>query len=239
MNKIAQRIIFYLLLVPTSISGLLADNFDSLMSLVEMKYSTVQDYECIFSKTEYINGDYYSWKDVIYKHQRPDKYYLKWTNGFYEGSEVVYAGKKYNYQMVGHLGGILNLKNFYLDPKGSIAMTKNRHSIFESDLGYIIQMIRKNLEHSKSQNVGKIHFINDIVLNHKRTSKFKAEFPANKGFYGNRIYIYLDKSLLLPVKFEVYDWNGILIESYSFFNLKINTGLKELEFDISNKLYNF
>jgi hypothetical protein len=153
--------------------------------------------------------------------------------------ELIYSGKKYNYQIKGHLGGLLNLMNFNIDPKGSIAMKLSRHPIFESDLGFIIKLMRKNLLAAKEQNMQNIEFVKELQINKKSALLFTAEFPENKGFYGHKIYIYLDKDLFLPVKFDVYDWNNKLIGAYSFANLKINIGMTYLDFDIDNELYGF
>lgn len=230
---------FAFLIAFLTYSQLPAYNLDSLMIIVEAKYAKIHDYTCIFSKKELIDGDYYSAQNIIYKYRKPDNYYMKWTEGNLQSAEIIYAGKKYNYKMRGHLGGILNLKNFDVDPKGSIAMKNNRHSIFESSLGFVIQLMRKNLQLAKKYNVGKIELLKEVVLNNRKTTAFKAEFPENKGFYGHVIHIYLDNLLSLPVKFDVFDWNHKLIESYTYLNIKLNPGLKDIDFDADNKDYNF
>ncbi len=234
---IFKVLIFLLVLFPAV--DLAAYNLDSLMNIVELKYAEVKDYTCKLSKIELIEGDYVSWNNVIYKHRKPDNYYMKWTDGMMDGSEIIYAGKKYKNKLTGHLGGILNIKNFDLDPNSPLVKKMSRHSILESDLGFTIQLMRRNLQKAKSLGVGKIDYIKDMTFNNRRVNLFKAEFPANKGFYGHSIFIYLDKLLVLPVKFEVYDWQNTLIESYTFSNLKINVGLKEIDFDTKNKSYNY
>ena len=239
MSKITLSILFIIMYALISFISIKAYDLDSAMNVVEAQYSKVKDYICEFSKEEYHDGDYVHWQNVIYKFRKPDNYYIKWTEGSMEGTEIIYAGKKYNYNLKGHLGGLLNLMNFELDPRGSIAMRNSRHSIFESSIGFLIQLMKDNIKEAKNQNTGKIEFIKVVKLSERNTKLYKAEFPPDKRFYGHIIYIYLDEQLNLPLKFVVYDWNKKLTESYIISGLRINVGLKDIDFDIENNSYDF
>jgi len=239
MRMTSYKILFAFLIAFIPNKQIYAFDLDSAMKIVEAKYATVNDYTCNFSKEEYHDGEYVQWKNVIFKYRKPDNYYIKWTEGSMEGTEIIYAGKKYNYKMKGHLGGILNLLNFDIDPLGSIAMRNSRHSIFESSIGFLIKLMKDNIKEAKNQNTGKIEFIKIVKLNNRVAELYKAEFPVDKGFYGHIIYIYLDNLLNLPVKLVVYDWNKNLTESFIISNLKINVGLKDIDFDAENNSYEF
>lgn len=239
MKKILNFILFVLLLACIPYSGIRAYDLDSAMKIVEAKYATMNDYTCTMAKKELVDGEYISWQKVIYKYKKYDNYYMKWTEGSQEGMEVIYAGKKYDYKLKAHLGGYMNLMNLSIDPKGSTAMKKSRHPITESHLGFTIQLMKNSLQKAKNEKGCKIEFVKEQTLNKRNVKLYKAEFPPNKGFYGHSIYIYLDDLLNLPVKFDVYDWNDKLLESYTFSDMKINVGLKDIDFDIENKAYNF
>ncbi len=226
-------------MAPALSVNLQAYDLDSLMTVVEAKYAQVRDYTCTMAKKELVDGDYVSWKNVTYKHRKSNNYYMKWTEGSMAGMEVIYAGKKYNNKIKSHLGGLLNVKNFDLDPKGTLAMKDNRHSILESDLGFTIQLMKKNLQNAKKLKVGKIEYLKDATVSGRNTMLFKAVFPSGMGFFAATIFIYIDKSLVLPVKFDIYDWDKKLLESYTFSNMKVNTGLKDIDFDINNEEYSF
>jgi outer membrane lipoprotein-sorting protein len=239
MKKILNFILFVFLFVNIPCTVIWSYDLDSAMKIVEAKYATMNDYTCSMAKKELVEGEYISWQKVIYKYKKYDNYYMKWTEGSQEGMEVIYAGKKYDYKMKVHLGGYLNLMNLSLDPKGATAMQKSRHPITESHLGFTIQLMRNSLQKAKNDKECKIEFIKAQSLNNRNVKIYKAEFPQNKGFYGHCIYIYLDDLYSLPVKFDVYDWNDKLLESYTFSDIKINVGLKDIDFDIYNKAYNF
>ena len=57
--------------------------------------------------------------------------------------------------------------------------------------------------------------------------------------------IYLDDQLNLPIRYEAYDWpdqpgdKPVLLEEYTYVNLKINQGLTDADFDVHNPQYGF
>lgn len=56
--------------------------------------------------------------------------------------------------------------------------------------------------------------------------------------YGDKMILYIDKKLLLPVLVKVHDPQG-LYESYEFYNLQVNPKLSSLDFSKANPSYNF
>ncbi len=51
--------------------------------------------------------------------------------------------------------------------------------------------------------------------------------------------------LNVPIRYESYDWptekggEPILVEEYTYLNLKLNNGLTDLDFDVNNPKYQF
>jgi hypothetical protein len=62
-------------------------------------------------------------------------------------------------------------------------------------------------------------------------------------FYIARIFV--DNELMVPVHYEAYDWPKklgdapVLLERYTYTNLKLNPGLTDADFDPKNPQYNF
>ena len=60
-----------------------------------------------------------------------------------------------------------------------------------------------------------------------------------------RVRVYIDRDLGLPVRFEAYDWPANpqatpeLMEEYTYTDIKLNVGLSDGDFDVSNKTYAF
>jgi outer membrane lipoprotein-sorting protein len=214
-------------------------NLDSALRVMEEAYAQVNDYTCTLSKKEYIDGEYVVWNNVMYKFRKPDCYYMKWTEGKSSGQEVIYARRKYGNELKVHLGGFMNLMNFSLDPEGSIAMRSSRHPITESDFGSTLRLIQKNVRRAGREKSATIECLDEATVNGRKTRHYRAVFPEKKGFINHVISMYVDTGLNFPIKIEMYDWNDRLVESYTFADLKINVGLKDIDFDTENTAYEY
>lgn len=216
-----------------------ANDFDTMIQSLDAAYAKVSNYTCSFSKKELIDGELIIENNVTYKHFKPNYYYLKWNEGDKAGTEALYAGAKYNNKVVAHKGGMFKFVSVKLDPKGSMAMKGNRHSILESDMGFIIKFVKNNYNKAKANNDAQFYYLNETNLCGRQALVYKAIFPDNKGYYGHITELYIDKELKLPIKVEVYDWNNVVFESYLLANLKINANLGEYDFDEKNPNYGF
>lgn len=60
-----------------------------------------------------------------------------------------------------------------------------------------------------------------------------------------RVRVFFDQELGLPIRFEAYDWPASLkavpelVEEYIYMDLKLNVGLCDLDFDVTNAYYSF
>ena len=58
-------------------------------------------------------------------------------------------------------------------------------------------------------------------------------------FYAGRVVLWIDEALHLPIQIDLYDHEGALYEHYEHHDLKVNVGLKPIEFDPKNPAYKF
>ncbi|MFZ1729734.1 MAG: DUF1571 domain-containing protein [Bacteroidota bacterium] len=228
-----------ILLLPAAVRAQTDCDLDKTLRMFEEAYAPVRDYTCLLSKKEWIDGEYVVWNNVTYKFRKPDCYYMKWTEGENFGREIIYAGKKYGYKLEVHLGGMLNVMNFSLDPKGSIALRSSRHPIMESDFGFILRMIQQNVRKAQKEKSAVIDCLGEAEIDGRKVRHYRAEFPKKKGFINHIINISVDDETNLPIRIEMLDWNDRLVESYTFSDLKINTGLKDADFDTKNEAYGY
>ncbi len=237
-----MKLIFYIIsILFFGVSQSVTDerDFGLVIKSIEDTYAKVENYTCKFSKKDFVDGEYFVDSNVIYKHLKPDRYYLKYTSGRLEGTEVIYAGEKYENEIYVHSGGFFSFINLTLDPKGSIAMKGNRHSVLESDLGFVIDLIKSNYLTAKKNKEGKMNYLNNDELRGRKVEVFLAEFPDKDIYFASKIYIYLDVQTNLPIKFSIYDKDNKLLERYEMFDLKLNTSISEKDFDIENSDYNY
>jgi outer membrane lipoprotein-sorting protein len=79
----------------------------------------------------------------------------------------------------------------------------------------------------------------DCFLDGRKTYFFETAYPKSPEFYGFKIHVYVDKEYNLPVKFTVFNSEEALIEDYQFYKLKVNVGLKSIDFDTENQDYEY
>ncbi|MFA5975437.1 MAG: DUF1571 domain-containing protein [Elusimicrobiota bacterium] len=202
-------------------------------------YAKVQDYTCLMHRKERIGKRLKEQNNIQMRFMKPLCVYFKWTEGEFAGCESIFVKGRYGDKLKFHKAGLGRFIKLSLNPKGHLAMRNNRHSIDESGVGHIIDLIVENYQRSRERKEGTVTLQGEGVLDGRKTFVYQADFPEGKGYYGGVIHIYMDAELILPVKIEVYDWNGELLEMYHFAQLKINPGLTEKDFDVKNPAYRF
>lgn len=233
-----KKIILFIGLIFFSNSICFSYEIDEILDKCVESYSKLEDYTCLFDSRELIIDRYQEQSNIIYKFKKPLNVYMKWTEGLGKGTEVIYSKDKYGDKLVLHPGGVLKFIKVSIDPESKLAMQNNRHSIYESHIGYILDMLQNNYYMAKKNNEGKITF-KEETFDNRTVIRFKVILPENKGYYGHTILMYIDKELYLPVKLEVYDWEDRLLEMYHFSQLKVNAGLSEIDFDTRNSEYEY
>jgi outer membrane lipoprotein-sorting protein len=203
------------------------------------QFKNISDYTCTLDKKVNKNGTIHEELAIYVKYKKPKHYYFRWNEGRTKGQEVIFVAGKYRDKIVAHSGGLLRFFTLHLDPEGSIAMKKNRHSLKDSGLEKVMHMIETNYILSREIGLDTIKYIGEDRIGETDVLVINGSFPENQGFYAHEIIIALDKELLLPVKVSVYDWSYELIEEYVFRNLRINVGFNECDFDPDNPEYSF
>jgi hypothetical protein len=202
-------------------------------------YNYVKDYTCLLYKKELVNNSYIEHKNILIKHRKPLSFYLKWTEGDKEGTEVIYVQGKNGNKLIAHAGGLIKWLTLNLDPTGSIAMKDNRHTVLEAHIGQIIEICDKNYKLATQLNAGTFELCGEKAIGDRTAICIKAVFPNDKQFYGGVNYIYVDKEYKFPIAVEIYGWNNELLEKYEYTDIKLNVGLTDKDFDPKNNEYRF
>lgn len=197
-------------------------------------YARVNDYTCLLHRRDRVKNSLKEHTTVLFKYKKPARFYMKWEK---DEIEAIYAEGKYDNKMVIHGGLLFKYVSVAVDPDR--ALQYNRHTIRDSDIGHVLDLVQTNYLKSKSDRDAKIAFDRDEMLDGRNTRRFKAVFPEGRGYYGHKIFIHFDKELHLPIKISVYGWRGELLEEYYYENLKLNVGLTEDDFDVNNAKYLF
>jgi outer membrane lipoprotein-sorting protein len=233
------KILFTIILFTVCTFSQPNNEFDRIIEKCKKSYSEVKNYSCTFSRKEVIDGSLQIENNIIFKFMKPAHFYMKWTEGKDKNQELVYVYGKYGNKLVVKPGGFFNFLRIGIDPDGKRALEKNRHPIYEADLGYFINLFEREYLRAKNDVLFKISFENEQVLNGRSVAILKSVFPENKNFYSNLIYIFIDKYYFLPIKIKVFDWNNKMIEEYQYDNLRINSGITENDFETGGPDINY
>ena len=219
------------------------DPRDLLMLLDKMDsgYSRVSDYVGVFYNQERIGGKLEEGQTSRFKFQKPFKVYLKFIDGPFKGTEALYVEGSYDNKLLVRLGGILGFMTFSLDPKGSLAMSRNRHPVTEFGFGFLLAEFRRNIEPAIRSGDLEIMRLTDETFNGRPATVAEGRFLSNEGkkYYCARFVVHMDKELLLPVGDVFYDGKDEMFENYVFTDVKLNVGLTSTDFSRRNKSYRF
>jgi hypothetical protein len=218
-----------------------------LIAEAQSAISRVRDYTGTVVRQERIGGELQpeQFMDIRIR-QQPYSVALKWTSPKHlAGQEAVFVAGKNNNEIRAKGTGLLSIVGYVSlainDPR---VMKNSRHSITESGIGNIIEILSRSydLERRLPASQVKITFA-DYAFQQKPCTRMEVTHHVfNAQLYCYRCVVYFDKELKLPVRVEVYDWpapngnpNGELLECYSYINLKFNLGLTDAAFSTLEK----
>lgn len=212
------------------------------------KFSTVEDYTCTFYKRERVDGKLYTPHVMTMKARtKPESLYFKFLQPN-RGREAIFIQGRNNNKIVAHDVGLGRVVagTMHLDPKGGMAMEENRHPVTEAGLGSMIDLVKERWDSELHPGESVLLFHPMAKVGDRHCLMVESIHPKRSpDFLFHKVKLYVDKELGLPIRFEAYDWpkhTGVepeLIEEYTYMNMKINTGLKEIDFDPSNRLYSY
>jgi Protein of unknown function (DUF1571) len=161
------------------------------------------------------------------------------------GQEAIWIEGQNEGKLIGH-PATLNIKRFYLDPKGSLAMGDNRHPILELGLERLLNQIIEKGERDRKVATCDVSFERDVNVNGVRCLKIIVRHPIKQEpFDFHLAIIYVDLERQIPIGYEGFDWPAEtggepqLIERYFYSDIVLNNGFSDLDWDPTNPAYKF
>ena len=178
-----------------------------LLDEMDSSYSNVNDYVGVFHKQERMGGKLNERDTALFKFQKPFKVYMKFIDGPSAGAEALYVEGSYENKLLVRRGGILGFMTLSLDPKGSLAMSRNRHPVTELGFGFLLAEFRRNIEPAIRSGEFEIIRLTDEIFNGRPATVVEGRFLSHgeKKYYCARFIMHIDKELLLPVGNLFYD----------------------------------
>lgn len=221
----------------------------ALIRQCQQRFTNVRDYTCVFVKEERI-GNALSPPTTIEAKFRvePFSVYFRWMQPD-AGKEAIFVDGQFDNRIVSHSTGFTKALTgtVKLDPDGSIARRDSRHSIREAGIGNLISQMITNFEFERRLNE------TELVRSHVKINgrpclllHVTHPHPDTGKFMFHTFKAYIDKELLLPVRVEGYGFPqvvgrepGPLVECYTYLDLRVNTGLTDIDFSPRNPTYQF
>lgn len=217
----------------------------------------VKDYSCTLIKQERINGELtpeeYMFAEIRNRKVVDDKivtplsvylYFLKPTN--IKGREVIYVEGQNNGKMVAHEGGLLRIAPaVWLHPTGPIAMRGQLYPITDIGIETLIDKLIEKGERDRKRGECEVEFIKGAKINGRVCTVLQVKHPTPRPWFDFHIArIFIDDELQLPIRYAAYTWpkaegdKPVLLEAYTYLNLKLNVNLKNSDFNHKEKFRN-
>ena len=228
--------------VPSPVAA--ASSGDAILPLLERmesSYAQVNDYRAILRKQERVGGRLLPEETILLKFQKPLRIYMKWLGEPLKGQEALYVQGKYDNKLIGHRGGILGMVTLSLDPNGAAAMKGNRHPITDTGFGFIIEQLKCNINSALRHGEFQIIRMGEEPFEGRPATVVEARVTPHEGrkYYCSRLVIHIDREFMLPVGNVFYEEQDVLLEKYSYADVKLNIGLTDVDFSRSNEKYRF
>ncbi|SMF41765.1 Outer membrane lipoprotein-sorting protein [Desulfovibrio gilichinskyi] len=226
----------------TALTATAADRNEELLALlasVEASYAKVEDYSTRFLKQERVENVLLPEEAIFLKFKKPSKIYMKWINGPLK--EALYIEGENNEKVVAHKDGTGLSLTWNLSPTGSTLLAGNRHPITDIGFGFIVNLMRTIIPMAVEHREIEIIRLNDAPFKGRPAIVLEVRLTPKEGrkYYAAHIICYIDKEYLLPVGITTYDEKEVLLEDYSYTDVKINSGLTDMDFSKENPDYDF
>ncbi len=219
----------------------------------------IHDYSAILVKRELIDGSLtdYEYMGVKVRNRKqangqlitPFSVYMAFLKpAAVKGREVIYVENQNQGHVVAHEGGMKGrfLPTVTLDPHGMLAMRGQRYPITEVGLENLVVKLIEKGERDRQRGECDVQFQQGAKVGGRECTVLSVSHPVERPYFDFHIaQIFIDNELNMPVRYCAYTWpetvggEPVLLEEYTYQNIKTNIGLTDADFDQKNKKYNF
>jgi hypothetical protein len=163
------------------------------------------------------------------------------------GREVIWVEGQNDGNLAVNEPGVSSfLGRLNLPPKGLIAMQGNRYPIwcigFEFLVEELIRFGEADLKHGECE----VQINKEVDVEGRSCMLVKVTHPKRREHFEFHVAeIFIDNELNVPIRFASYGWPAeiggepVLLEEYTYLDVKLNVGLTDSDFDPDNSEYGF
>jgi len=209
--------------------------------------ATVRDYQALIARQELVNGELVKESMQLKFREEPFSVYLLF-GGANAGREVLYVEGRNDNKLIAHEGSGLAsfIGTISLSPDSPQVTKQSRHKITEIGLRNMLgALIDRWKEEAKYGEID-VKYYHDARIGERQCLAIEASHPRpRKQFKFHITRLYIDKESDIAVRLENWGFparpNGkpVLVEEYTYSNVKTNVGFTDADFDRNNPAYRF
>lgn len=211
------------------------------LEAAEKKLAGVNDMTAVFLKQEQLDGTLGELNRMELKvRKEPLAAYMKWQSQP-AGREVLWVKDANDGMMLVQPGGLgaLLVKTIKVDPLGDLALSSSRRPITEIGIWHMTSELLKHARAAK-ESKGLEATLDEVEAEGAKVRRytFKGQLEQTKG----RLVMFFDKDLAVPLGHQVFehtDEGEQMVESYLYVGLKLDVGLKDMDFSTANPAYKY
>lgn len=162
-----------------------------------------------------------------------------------KGREVIWVDGQNDNKIIAHEAGLLGLLKVVQPPDSFIAMVGNRYPVTETGLLRLMRKLTQYGLRDRKHGDCSVEIIENITVAEVNCTRLRIVHPEKQEPFTFHIAeIDIDMERMIPIRLATWDWplaeqGPPLIEEYTYHNIKLNPGLKDLDFDPENPAYNY
>lgn len=162
-----------------------------------------------------------------------------------KGREVIWVDGQNDNKIIAHEAGLLGLLKVVQPPDSFIAMVGNRYPVTETGLLRLMRKLTQYGLRDRKHGDCSVEIIENITVAEVNCTRLRIVHPEKQEPFTFHIAeIDIDMERMIPIRLATWDWplaeqEPPLIEEYTYHNIKLNPGLKDLDFDPGNPAYNY
>jgi hypothetical protein len=207
----------------------------------------IPGYTCMFTKQEQLKKGPLLRQVMILKFRRePFSVYLRYIDP-HPGREVIFVdGRNKGKLQVHEPSGLASVVGtISLAPTSSEALKENRYPVTMIGMEKVLDTAISDWELALKSHDVKVDKYPQARVGNFDCTMFEVVYPQRESFKFHKSRVYFDKKTELPVHTEQFGFpeksgeEPLLLEQYSYSDLKIDAPIADSDFDLNNAAYGF
>lgn len=212
--------------------------------------ASIRDYTCRFVKRERIDGKLLPHEFMFLKvrHEPFSVYLYSMGPSRPQGDEAIYIEGRNNGMVLAHTTGIRDriAGTIELKPTSPRLMNDNIYPLTNIGIQNLLRKMIGFFEYESHYGECEMEIFPEVKVDGRSCSCVQVVHPVpRRNFKFHLVRSYYDDEYKIPIRFEAYAWPRqpggppVLMEEYSYLDLKLNQHLTDEDFNVNDPRYGF